>query len=250
MSAPAQAAGRGRPAWWREVLLVAVTYAAYSATRSTLPARHAQARANAMDLYHLEQRLHLDVERTLNELLSGHLPHGLSVLANYSYALPHFVVTVAVLVWIYVRHASAYRTARNVLLVTTLLGLLGFWLFPLAPPRFFPQLGFVDTIVRDGTWGSWGSAGVVSVSNQYAAMPSIHAAWSLWCAGAVVALARPPWLRALAAAYPVVSMVVVVATANHWLLDLAGGVAAVALATTLVRGLPRLRRAAGLHAVP
>jgi hypothetical protein len=218
-----------RPPWGREVVLVAASYGLYTLTRNTLPAHESRARANALDLARAERHLHLDIERTLNDAVAGHSTNPLSVLANYTYSLSHLLVTLAVLVWLYVARPQAYRTARTVLLVTTILGLIGFWLYPLAPPRFFPELGFIDTSVRDGTWGSWGSSTVAALSNQYAAMPSIHVAWSTWSAAAVAVCVRRRWLKAVALLYPLLVFVVILGTANHWTLDAAGGVAVIGL---------------------
>ncbi len=230
-----------RPEWWQELALIAGTYGLYTLTRNTLPAHVHRARTNAMDVYHFEQHLHLDAERALNGFLADG-PRWLAVLADYTYSLAHFVVTIAVLGWLYARHADAYRKARTVLLVTTLLGLLGFWLYPLAPPRFFADLGFVDTVVRDHTWGSWGTGTINQISNQYAAMPSVHIAWSVWVAGAVILWNRRLWLRILAALYPVVVFFVILGTANHWTLDALGGAAAVSLAVVLWLVAPRVWR--------
>lgn len=236
--------GPARPAWWRELLLVAVTYGIYSLIRNTLPAHLAKARANALGLYHAERHLHLDVERTLNDFVAARSHHAFAFLANYTYSLSHFGVTISVLVWLYVARPLAYRTARTVLLVATVLGLVGYWLYPLAPPRFFPGLGFVDTVVRDGIWGSWGSSTVAAVSNEYAAMPSIHVAWAIWSATAVALWARPLWLRAAAVLYPFLVFFVIVGTANHWTLDAAGGLAVIALGVAVVALAARWRHPA------
>lgn len=223
---------------------MAVTLGLYTVTRNGLPAQHARARANALDLYNAEKDLHLDIERTLNDFVAGPATNSLSVVANYTYALSHFGVTFAVLVWLYVARPDAYRAARTVLLVATVLGLVGYWLYPLAPPRFFPQLGFVDTVLRDRMWGSWGSSEVTAVSNQYAAMPSMHVAWSIWCAAALVVWARPLWLKAAGVVYPLLVFLVIVGTANHWTLDAAGGFLVIGLgaATYAVASHARNRR--------
>ncbi len=229
-----------RPAWWLELLLIATTYGAYTLTRNTLPAQRTRAMSNALDVYRLERHLHIDVERSVNHLVADQLPHLVAVVADYTYSLSHFGVTAGVLVWLYVARAGAYRVARSVLLVTTVAGLLGFWLYPLAPPRLLPWLGFVDTVVRDGTWGSWSSTAVTEMSNQYAAMPSIHAAWSIWCAVTVVLLSRSRWVKAAAVAYPLVVFAVIVATANHWVLDALAGLAAVVVGAMTCRGARRI----------
>ena len=234
-----------RPSLWRELVLIGATYGIYTLTRNTLPAHIARARHNAMDLYRAEHELHLDAEHSINTFLASHGPHLLVVVANYTYSLAHFGVTIAVLVWLYVVHPDKYLAARTVLLLTTVLALVGFWLFPLAPPRFFPHLGFVDTVVREGTWGSWGSTAVSKISNQYAAMPSVHVAWSVWSAAAIVLWARPRWLRVAAVLYPIVIVLVIVGTGNHWTLDAAGGLTAVALGAVLWMTASRVRTTRG-----
>lgn len=233
---------RGRPRWSHELALITVTYVAYTMTRNTLPAQRARAEDNALSLLRREQALHLDVERALNDAVAGHGTNALSVLANYTYSLAHIGVTLGVLVWVYVRRPGSYRTARTALLATTVIGLVGFWLYPLAPPRFFPQLGFLDTVVRDGTWGSWGSNTFAEASNQYAAMPSIHVAWAVWSAAAVVVLTRNRVSRAIALLYPVVVVLVILGTANHWTLDAVAGAVVVAAGAGVAVLVSRLRR--------
>ena len=239
---------RHRPAWWPELLLIGLTYGAYTLTRNTLPDHVTRARANAMDILRAERWLHLDVEHAVNAVVAAPGRHLLAVVANYTYSLAHFTVTIGVLAWIYVAHPSRYTGARTVLLFTTLLGLLGFWLYPLAPPRFFPGLGFVDTVVRDATWGSWGSGAVTSMSNQYAAMPSIHVAWSVWSAANVALWARRRWVRRVAPLYPLLVVLVIVGTANHWVLDAAGGLLALLLGAAGWLLLDRTLRRAGRNA--
>lgn len=238
---PAPPARSARPTWWHELVLVAVTYAAYTLTRNTLPAHRARAEDNALALLRHERTLHLDVERAFNDVVAGHATNPLSVLADYTYSLAHIGVTLGVLVWVYLARSEWYRTARSVLLATTVLGLIGFWLFPLAPPRFFPDLGFVDTVVRDGTWGSWGSNAFAEASNQYAAMPSVHVAWAGWSTAALVVLSHSRWVRAAALLYPVLVVLVILGTANHWTLDAVAGAVVVAAGAGLTALLSQVR---------
>ena len=209
-----------------------LVYSAYTLTRNVIPTRVERARYNADQLLAFERWLGIDVEHSLNQAFASSSAHWLAVTANYTYSVAHFGVTGGVLVWLYLRRPATYRAARTILVLTTVLGLLGYWLMPLAPPRFFPALGFVDTVVRDHTWASWASPTVVSVSNQYAAMPSMHAGWAVWAAAVLVCCARRKWTRRLALVYPALVFVVIVGTGNHWVLDIAGGMAALAVATT------------------
>jgi hypothetical protein len=209
------------PRWWEELMVVAASYGIYTFVRDELPTRDAVALLRAVSVLHFEQRLHVSFELTINHFLAG--VHWLAVGSDYYYSTLHFVVTVGVLVWLYRCHPLRYRRIRSVLFATTLIALAGFWIYPLAPPRMLTRFGFVDTVVRDHTWGSWGSSGVAHVSNQFAAMPSLHVAWALWCAVVVIQLSRRWWVRSLAALYPVGTVFVVLGTANHFLLDAVGG---------------------------
>ena len=89
---------------------------------------------------------------------------------------------IALLGWLYVRRAPQYRAARTALSFATLLGLVGFWLYPLAPPRLMPGLGYIDTAHGPQDLSNPDFGALTQLSNQYAAMPSLHVGWSLWCA--------------------------------------------------------------------
>jgi hypothetical protein len=210
--------------WWRELVLVLVGYWLYTAVRNAVPDQQQAALANAAELYRLERAVSIDVELVVNQAIDR--VTWLIVGMNYYYAVAHFIVTIGVLVWLYRRHPGYYVPARTVFLVTNAVALTAFYLYPLAPPRLLPGYGFIDTVISHGTWGSWASGDVAAATNQYAAMPSMHVAWSVWCAVAVVLLARRVWVRALGLAHPAVTLVVIVATGNHFLLDVVGGVLA------------------------
>jgi len=224
-----------RPLWWREVGLIAFGYVLYTFTRNAAPPHVVAAHHHATAIMAVERWLHLDVELTLNGLLSGH--HWLSTMASYYYATLHFVVTLSVLVWVYRRHPAAYRQARTILIGTTLVALFVFWVYPLAPPRL-SGFGFMDTIGTVRLWGgaTWNSPGIASVSNEYAAMPSLHVAWAVWSAGVVQRSCghRRSWhglICRLVPVYPVVTLAVVLATANHFVLDAVGAVAVLFVVT-------------------
>jgi hypothetical protein len=227
--------GPARLQWWRELAFLGLVYLLYSVIRNAAPAQVGRAQLNATTILDLEGTLGLDVEHGLN-LRFGRI-EWLAVPANYYYATMHFAVTLTVLVWLHKRRPRAYRTARGVLLAMTLLALIGYWLYPLAPPRLMPGGGFVDTVRSWGTWGVAASEPVTSASNQYAAMPSMHVGWALWCGVIVARHVRRPAVQALGMAYPVVTLVVVVITGNHFVLDAAGAVVAFVVAVAAVRGL-------------
>ncbi|MEV4434504.1 phosphatase PAP2 family protein [Streptomyces sp. NPDC049555] len=210
-----------RPRLWFEVLLIAVSYWMYSLIRNAVPEQRAAALRNADWIWQTEQGLHIAVEHTINKAVNS--VTWLVVGMNYYYATLHFVLTIAVLVWLYRRHPGRYSAGRLALFATTGVALLGYYLYPLAPPRLMQGPGFVDTVVVHHTWGSMASGNLADMSNQYAAMPSMHIGWSAWCGVMVATLARAVWVRVLATAYPLATLVVIVSTANHFWLDAVGG---------------------------
>jgi hypothetical protein len=214
----------GRPRLWREILLIGACYGAYSVVRNLVPTRHLAALHRASDLLGLERTLHINVELSLNHLFAR--VSWLGVGANYYYATLHFVVTIGVLGWLFARHPGRYRSYRWWMFGTTVSALIGFWFYPLAPPRMLPQ--YVDTVLAFHTWGLYDSSPLATVSNQYAAMPSLHTAWSLWCAVAIVQVARWRWVKVLAVCYPVCTVLVIMGTANHFVLDAVGGLVSLA----------------------
>ena len=231
-----------------ELALLGLLYVGYSAARLLADDDPVRATRNAYDLLHVEAVLHLDVESWANHLLTG--APDLALVASYWYSALHYLVTPAVLVWVYRRHALGYRRVRNALVTATAIGLTGFVLLPMAPPRMLP--GYVDVLATTSTHGWWGSdasapKGLGGLTNELAAMPSLHVGWALWCAWVVYLCTRSRWLRAAATVYAAGTVLVVVGTANHYLLDAVAGAAVVALAVlvTRPRGYPGKRTSAG-----
>jgi hypothetical protein len=152
---------------------------------------------------------------------------------NVYYGTAHFVVTGGILMWLFLRHPDRYARWRWALACTTLLGLVGFVAFPLMPPRLItPEFGmgsYVDTLRTIGGLWNFEDGAIAKLSNQYAAMPSLHFAWSLWCCLALWPRLRSVWAKVLAVAHPTITLVAIVATANHYWLDAAGGVLALLL---------------------
>lgn len=227
-TAPRAAAYRGRLRWWTELPLVAVIYALYSGARLMVRGDVDDAVGHGADILHFEQLLHLDPERFFNQLFTHHAILG--VPADFAYASLHYVVTPGILVWLWLRRPTAYRNARTWLLISTLIGLIGFTLVPTAPPRLIGGgHGFIDTMAQYGSYGWWGTdasapRGLGHLTNQYAAMPSLHFGWSLWCGIMLFRYGRHTAVRVLGVLYPLVTALVVMGTANHYLMDvLAGG---------------------------
>lgn len=210
-----------RPRLWFEILLIAVSYWTYSLIRNAVPEQKSQALRNADWIWRAEQHLGIAVEQSVNHAVDS--VTWLIVGMNYYYATLHFVVTLGVLVWLFRSHPGRYAATRTVLFATTAVALLGYYLYPLAPPRLMNGHDFIDTVLVHQTWGSMASGDLKHMSNQYAAMPSMHIGWSLWCGLTIFALASAPWAKILGLLYPTATLIVIVATANHFWLDAVGG---------------------------
>jgi hypothetical protein len=169
---------------------------------------------------------------------------------------------------LFVRRRQQFHRWRTTLMATTVLALIGFALFPLMPPRLFnayahecskndagvcyrygggelaeqqaqPDYHFVDTLREVGGLWSFDSKKLDSVSNQYAAMPSLHIGWSVWCMLALLRFARRRTTKILAVLYPFLTLTVIVATANHFIIDAAGGLAIVGAGYLIALALDR-----------
>ena len=219
-----------RPSWWSQLALGLALFALYlgvdvlnSADRA---ARTAAARRHGHSLFLLEQHLGIDIEHGLNERLAPH--HLLSTLANYEYASTYVLSALALIGWVWWRRPELWRLTRDSFIVLNLVAIATFALYPVAPPRMLGDLGFVDTVSRGSTVGSWGS-GVVDAANQLAAVPSLHVGWALWVSLVLARITARRSVQVLSAAHVLLTLLVVLATANHYLLDAAAVVVPLAL---------------------
>lgn len=217
-----------RPVWWQELAIIAIGYWIYSLGRNAIPAQVSIATRHGLSIQHLQDIVGLNFELSLNKWVAAH--EWVAQAMDYYYATLHFVITIAVLLWLFVKRPHIYRGARTVLFTLTLIALAGFALYPVAPPRLLPGYDYFDTVVRFHTWGSLADPEIAAHSNQYAAMPSLHIAWALWAGLSVFMCARSVWVRALGLLYPVGTLVVILGTANHYIIDAIGGAVVVALA--------------------
>jgi hypothetical protein len=228
---------RVRPRWWIELSIVALGYSLYAITRMLMPHRTGAAFSHAIQLLHIERAWHLAPEIGLNAIVSSN--RVLAVALDYHYATLHYVVTPAVLIWLVVARPDRYRHARRILLLATIIGLIGFWLAPVAPPRMLDADGFVDTMARFAMYGWWSHdasapRGLGSLTNEYAAMPSLHVGWAMWCGWQVASHAKHRWVRVAGVLYPITTVFAVMGTGNHYFLDVVGGVAVMLIAIAIV----------------
>lgn len=209
------------PRLWQEALLIALGYFLYGQVRNLVPSHQRIALLHGRAVQHLQEDLHLNFELSVNRFVADHA--WLAQSMDYYYATLHFIITPVCLIWLFFAHSRIYRGARTVLLVTSLLALAGFWLYPLAPPRLLPQYGYIDTVLKFHTWGSLADPKIAQHSNQFAAMPSLHIGWALWCGAAIFFCARRVWIRLLGVLYPLCTLAVIVGTANHFFIDAVAG---------------------------
>ena len=236
IAVPAPAPIRAR--WWLEGLTILWLGWVYDWISNLAPLRLHSAIGHAEGILAFEQSLSIDPEHALDRWLAGHHALGLAISDYYDNA--HFVVTLSLLGWLWWRRADLYRPLRNSLVLVNLLAFLVFWLYPVAPPRMLA--GFTDVVASTHAIGSWHTGALASDANQLAAMPSLHMAWALWCTVAVWLLTKRRWARVAAVAYPCMTAFAVLATGNHFVLDIFGGIAVMAASFAIV-GLAPSRRA-------
>jgi membrane-associated phospholipid phosphatase len=202
-----------------------------------------QALANGLRVAELERDLaHRLVELPLQELARD--SRLLDSLAALTYWSSEFAVVALALLWVYLRRPGAFSRFRNTLIVTNVVALIGFYAFPTAPPRTFASLGFVDTVGRSSALGH-GHGLLPLPSNQYAAMPSLHSADALIVGVALALLVRSRPVKAFWLLWPLAVWFSVLATANHFWLDVVGGIAvagigALAVAPPVRQAVPRV----------
>jgi hypothetical protein len=242
---PLAALHRHLPKGWgdvlRQILLFACAYNGYQVVRGFADGDQAQALANGTHIMHLERSLGAFFEPGLQQALLAH--RWLIDLANFFYLNGHFLLTATFLVWMYLKRNESFYFVRNMFLVAMGLALVGYALFPTAPPRMFPTAGFTDTISAF-THTDQDTSFTSVLVNPYAAVPSMHIAFALMIGVPGFVLARSPALRMWWSAYPMLVFFVIVVTANHFWFDAAVGAAVACAAAAAATQLARLRPAA------
>ena len=230
-------------------------YSRYTRIRGRSRGTAFESLRNARRLIDWERTLNVYHEHTFQQLV---LRSDQTVIAlNYFYGTAHFLVTPGIAVFLAWLYPASYRVWRNMLAWTTGMALIGYYVFPLMPPRLVPGLGFTDTMVTHPNAWKLTPIPIWNVGNPYAAMPSLHVAWSLWVCFALLAHVQRPVVRSIAAAYPVLTVIALVGTGNHFVLDAVGGALVFAVSYKLApaatgalsRVAARLRFAAALRPV-
>ncbi len=223
--------GQRLPNGWgdllRQLAFFFVAYQGYQVVRGLTDAKDALAFANADRLIEIERGIGTFFEPGLQAALLNH--DWLIDAANFLYINTHFIITTTFLVWLYLFRNQHFYFVRNMFLVAMAIALVGYAVYPTAPPRLIPEAGFVDT-VASFTAVEQDSNAVSFLVNKYAAVPSMHIGFALMIAGVAIAATRGRLTRALWFGYPIMVFGVIVVTANHYWLDAAAGAGVAAVA--------------------
>lgn len=207
---------RRLPALWLEALVLAAGYILYQIVQILVVGSRRSALDRATWLWSIEQHLQVDPEIWLNHFVAER--YGLVVVTGLYYGILHFAVTPLVLVWLRMRRPDRYVSVRNILVGISVAALVVYWLLPLAPPRLSVP-AVIDTMKVHDILSAGSPSGLAALANQYAAMPSLHVAWAVWVALAVVVAFPSARVRHLVWAYPVTTTLIVMATGHHFLAD-------------------------------
>jgi hypothetical protein len=204
----------------QEIVVVVVSFLIYFVIRGAVVDRAGEAMVRGFHLIDLEQRLHLYHELEMQSWILDHF--WMIKTMNFVYLWGHMPLVVVVAVWLYVWHRQAYYVTRNAFLASGAIGVVIYWLFPVAPPRLIPFAGFIDTMAAFDKLG-YNAEGAKAFVNPFAAVPSLHFGWSLLLGVVVAWVSRQPWAYVFGVVWPVAMFFAVVMTGNHFILDTIAG---------------------------
>jgi hypothetical protein len=226
----------------RQVLLFGAAYLCYTLVRGMVAGSATEAFQHARELIQLERTMHLFVEPSVQAWASG--SRLLMDILSWLYVNAQTTVTIGALVYLYLRHNRSFYFVRNMFMIAMVIALVGYAVFPTAPPRFMPEWGFVDSVSAfTGVHVSHASAAMNALLNPYAAVPSMHVAFALMIGWTLARLVRWRALKVLWILYPLLMAFVIVATANHFILDALLGALTAGVSAYGARWLARARPA-------
>jgi hypothetical protein len=228
-----------RPRAVREIALIVVLLAFYKNGRSLTRHHEHTAMSHARTVVGFERRLGVFTEGALQRLTM----HSRAVVEflNRYYASVHFTTTALFFAWVLIWHPFHYRRIRTWFAVVTALGLALHIAYPLAPPRMLHNEGFIDTLREFGP-RIYNADTSRSVANQFAAMPSLHFGWALMVAVGFIQIVRKRWSY-VALIHPFLTLMAIVATANHYWLDAAIAALLVVCSAAVLNRFSRRNRA-------
>ena len=223
----------------RQILLFCGAYWMYRLARALVYDQTIAAYAHARDIVHLERSVHVFVEPSVQAWTMG--TGFLEDAASWTYLNSHFVVTSCTLAFVYLFRNEHFYFVRNMFMVAMGLALLGYVVYPTAPPRMFPELGFVDSVAN---YTGVSESSVGTLFNPFAAVPSMHVCFALMLSVPMIRMSRHTWAKALWSVYAPAITFVVIATGNHWIFDAVSGamvaaVSAIAAQTLFARARPQ-----------
>ena len=239
----------GATGLFRQIVLIALAALAYFGVRGFTQSEVATAFKHADDVIGAEKAIGLSWEASLQNLIIDHA--WLVSVVNWIYVYGHWPVVIGVLIWLFIKQREAFLTLRDAMFISGAIGLVVFMAFPTAPPRLV-ELGLLDTVTdRSSSYRALQPPGLI---NKYAAMPSLHFGWNLLVGVVLVRVSRRRMVQVFAIGLPIAMAFAVVATANHYVLDVpAGGVVALiglALVGVVNRTALRLRRSRAKSSTP
>lgn len=225
-----------------EVVVVVVSFLVYFLIRGSVVSRVGDAVIRGFDVIRLEQRLGFYWELTMQGWIIDH--YWLIKVMNWIYFWGHMPLIIVFAVWLWVWHRRTYTLMRNAFLISGAIGVVIYWLFPVAPPRLIPFTGFVDTMAVFDKFG-YDAQETKAFVNEFASVPSLHFGWSMLIGLAVFWVGRQWWLKVFGLAWPVAMFFSVVMTGNHFIFDTMTGAVVcmigLGLAWELDRWWPRAR---------
>jgi PAP2 superfamily len=223
----------------RQLALFGGAYLCYSVVRGMAEVDTTVAFDHTREVIKIEQAMHIFVEPSIQAWAMG--SHALIDLASWLYVNAQTTVTIAALIYIYLRHNGSFYFVRNMLMVAMVIALFGYAVFPTAPPRFMPEWGFVDTVASfTGVHVEHTSHSMTALFNPYAAVPSMHVAFAIMIGWRLVGLVRLKVAKLAWALYPFLICFVIIATANHFILDALLGALTAAIAAIVADRLARV----------
>ncbi len=222
----------------RQCCLFGTAYLLYRLVEGAVAGNTAVAFTHARELISLERSLHIFVEQSVQSwAMSSHL---LVVISAYIYINAQTTILIALLFYLYIAHNRSYYFVRNMLFVGMAIGLIGYGVFPTAPPRFFPEWGFIDSI-NQVTGVSGNNTIAKFFFNPYAAVPSMHVACAVMLGWTLVRLVRNRAAKVFWALWPLFITFMTVITGNHFLIDAVLGLLVAGISLVVALGLAALR---------
>ena len=222
----------------RELIIVGAVFLLYRISSGALSHGFDQASQNAYHIVNLEKSLGIFIEPDIQSFFldSSFLIH----IVNTFYTILYYPALIIFAIWAFIYHRQKYLVVRNVFIVSAITAFICFALYPVAPPRLLPELGFIDTMEAHGVV-NYSSSFLNSLTNPYAAMPSCHFGFTMLIGIGIIYMTKSWWLKIVGALIPLLMLMSILATANHFILDAVGGAIVIGLAYAMVRLFGMLR---------